>query len=64
MGGIPPTYVQVHGTMSPGREGDYLHGYKLGGNMYLLHGGRLPTSTVTGKEDGDILITEVDCLPT
>ena len=50
--------------MSPRREEDYRHGYKLGGNMYLLHGGRLPTSTVTGKEEGDILITEVDCPPT
>ena len=52
------------GTMSPRREKDYLHGYKLGGSMYPLHGGRSPTSMVTDKEEVDILAKEVDCLPT
>jgi len=50
--------------MPPRREEDYLHGYKLGGSMYPLHGGRSPTSMVTDKEEVDILAKEVDCLPT
>jgi hypothetical protein len=62
VGGTPPTLRA--GTMSPRRKEDYLYGYKLGGSLYLLHGGRSPTSTVTDKEEVDIFAKEVGCLPT